>query len=635
MARSRSTLLGLLAFAAACALPARAEDDASSALTRQLSELVRGSERALDAGRGPEALGLLEQAHDMASAAQRPEARQIEARMQRVKLALAARPGEAVELGAPPRPAGAMAAPALAAQSGLKLSLEECVEIAIQNNLGLRLDRVRDQQSDLDVRSAWARYLPTFNASLQHQGGQSAGSHFNSTTLSGGITQRAPWGTSVTVEGHETEDRPATKYGGRYSGYGVSVTHPLWKGFGEDVGMYEIRTARLGRLVSRGSLELGLQETIFEVKNAYADCVRQLQTKEVNERAVESAATFLKLTQAREKAGAQTMLDVYNAEVQLADRQLALTTNQRALESAFDALKRLMDVDLDEVIAVEVDSVDFGEAAAAGEEQTIEADEQAGTVALVTRRGGQLVGTPAAMFQARRFEEDKVLSEAIANRIDLLNSKRAVALQHLTAVFKKDGLGHQIDLALGYERNGSGPNWSNSHGFEDHSYSAALLFSVPWGKVSDKAAYEKALLEIQRAELELKQARTAVHADVRVLLRTLRENEKSILIQAKKVEQAKRLVAAERIRFERGLKDSFDVITAEDNLLKAKTDFITRKVGYVVLLAQLELAVGKPTGRVDLSAETPGGAINSTLPGSLKAVPKSAPTIDSKTDDKY
>jgi len=79
------------------------------------------------------------------------------------------------------------------------------------------------------------------------------------------------------------------------------------------------------------------------------------------------------------------------------------------------------------------------------------------------------------------------------------------------------------------------------------------------------------------------------------------------------------------------------VITAENNLLAAKNDFINRKVGYVVLLAQLELVVGKPTGRVDLKAKTIGGQIESRAPETLTPDrrPTPAPMPDTKLDDRY
>jgi outer membrane protein TolC len=442
----------------------------------------------------------------------------------------------------------------------------------------------------------------------------------------------------VTLSGSEAEGHP---YGpaGKSSSYGVSVTQPLWKGFGTDVGMHDIRAARLNKLISRGNLELSLQSTIFQIRNAYATCIQQLASLDVQKSAVESARTFLKLTQARERAGQQTKLDVYNAEVQLADRELSLASNEHTLATAFDNLKSIMDVDLTEQITVEEEPMDFGDKPKPpeGEERVIVSDATQGTVRLATRRGGQVVGEPKLLFQAQRFDDEKILADALSNRIELLNGKRNLALQELNRLLALNGLGQEVDLTAGYGRSGTGRNWSDSHSFGDHDYSIGVNYRVAWGKVQDKAAFEKALLVKEQAEIQLKQVRSQVHEGVRELLRTLRETEKIIVINGNKVEQAKRLLAAEIVRFERGLKDSFDVITAENNLLAAKNDFINRKVGYVVLLAQLELVVGKPTGRVDLKAKTIGGQIESRAPETLTPDrrPTPAPMPDTKLDDRY
>jgi hypothetical protein len=113
-------------------------------------------------------------------------------------------------------------------------------------------------------------------------------------------------------------------------------------------------------------------------------------------------------------------------------------------------------------------------------------------------------------------------------------------------------------------------------------------------------------------------------------MRRLRELERSLLIEGKRVEQAKRSVEAAQISFDRGLKDSFDVIRAEDDLKNAKNQFIRRRQDYTVLLAQLELFVGKPTGRVDLSGQSLGGLIDSKLPEGLRerGLPPRAPNAE-------
>lgn len=657
---------GSLRVAAEDAAPAVGEapvEDREAAVTQKLAALILEAQRKQEAGEGTRALATLEEARLLAALHKRPEEGLIQARIIRLQQEMekpaGAKPapegGAADEPGAPVgegEEAGAVAGAAAKPGQELILTLDECIEIAVQNNLGLRLSRIDDRASDIDLNLAWSEFRPKFDLSVGHGGSRSDEEHSNSQGLSASITQVAPWGTRVTLSGSESISTPSGP-GSRSTAFDLSVVQPLWRGAGFDVGMHDIRVARLTKLISRGNLELDVQDLIFQVRTAYANCVRQLQTLEVNHRAVDSAQTFLRLTRARERAGQVTLLEVFNAEVQLADRELALTANDRALANAFDALKQIMDVDLEELVGVVKEAVEFGENPAKTEDIRIETDEKSGTVLLVKRSVGEQevtrpdgtkiktsvvgdpIGKPAVMFQATRFDEKVILSEALENRLDVLNSRRSMAIRKLNTMLAKDGLGHQIDLVAGYGRSHSGNSLAESHGLEDYDYSAELRYTLPWGKIPDRAAYERALLNLQRSEISLKQARQQVHLDVRVILRTLRETEKSILIQGKKVEQAKRSVEAAQISFERGLKDSFDVIRAEDNLLAAKTDFINRRLDYVVRLAELETVVGKPTGRVELEARGAGGLVDSSLPPTLgeKGQPERAPDPNPLPED--
>ncbi|MGD0093745.1 MAG: TolC family protein [Planctomycetota bacterium] len=545
--------------------------------------------------------------------------------------------------------------------SGYYLSLDEAVELAIQKNLNLLEARLNDRLSDIGVREAWAQYYPGFSSNLTQLGSskngaltqsviQSADTTIPATTTSslgpfntpvnggltnigGSVTQRSPWGT---VLGFSLSDAIAKNSAYNSGPASVSLRQPLWKGRGTDVGLAEIRTARINRLISRGSLDLAVQQVIFSVRSAYAAVIRAIQNREVSTQAVNSAKAFLVLTEVRKNAGQVTQLDVFNAEVQVRSRELDLITDETALETAFDNLKRLLDVDLAEQLRVDAPLVDFGEKTAPGETKAIISDEAAGTVYLKVTRNGQPVGEPAVLAQATHFDDSVVLQEALNNRLDLLNARRTLAIQKVQGLLAKDGLGHQIDLVGGFGRDANGRSVLEAdNGKEVNFWSAGVQATFPWGKIKDRAAYERALLAVEKAELDLKLARTAVEADVRLSVRSLRQDEKGLLIGGQLVEQAKLAVAAVKVSFVSGLKDSFAVIQAEDALLAAKRDFIGRQLDYVVQLALFETIVGKPTGRVEMSGQTVGGLVDSKLPEGLKGrgLPKPAPEAEPRPED--
>ncbi|HYF50158.1 MAG TPA: TolC family protein [Planctomycetota bacterium] len=543
------------------------------------------------------------------------------------------KPGEGKGVG--PTEAKPDANVALSDKAGTYVSLEQAIEISILSNLGLRLSRLDDRRSDIAVREAWAQYYPTFRTGVNHSNSRAVGEEAGdgATTVSGGLTQLSPWGTRLDFDVAETRSRLDTDTGtGRL---GVSVTQPLWSGAGTDVGLFAIRSARIGRLISRGNLELDVQQLIFRVRSVYANVIRLIQQRDVNRQAVRSDKAFLDLTIARERAGQVTKLDVFNAEVSLRGRELDLISTERALERAYDDLKRLMDVDLAEVIRVDDEVIDFGEKPAeAGTTRELVSDETSGTVRLITYKDGQPVGEPKILFQATRYDEKVVLEEALANRIDLLNSRRNVALSKLQTMLNKDGLGHQIDLSGSFNRTNAGRSVVESdNGGEVNNWTVGINATFPWGKIRDRAAYERALLDLQRAEINLKDARVQVQFDIREIMRALRENEKRLLIEGVRVENAKRSVEAAQSRFDRGLTDSFNVIRAGDDLLRAKTNFVSSKLTYVIALAELELRVGKPTGRVELGGNTVGGLVDASVPGDLSKLPAPQPEADPRPED--
>ncbi|MFH0938293.1 MAG: TolC family protein [Planctomycetota bacterium] len=509
---------------------------------------------------------------------------------------------------------------------GIFLTLNECIEIAIQNNLGLKISRLHDRASDIAAQSAWGQYYPTFNFSTNHANsravGQDTGNGTNS--FSSGITQLSPWGTQLNFA--VTESRTGLDRSAATGSAGVNVSQRLWKGAGADVGLNTIRATRIQRLVSRGSLERDTQQLIFQVRQAYAEIIQQIQSLEVIHQSVKSAKAFLDLTAARKQSGFVTILDVSNADVQLRRRELAMISGERALETAYDTLKRLMDVDLEEMLRVDAALVDFGEKSEPGITKELRSDESTGTVILVAKKDEKNISDPTILFQAVRFDENIILQDALNNRIDLLNSRHAVAIQELNTLLAKNGLGHEINLVGGFSRSHTGRGVvERDNGRDVNSWNVGLNYSLPLGKISDRAAYETALLSLREAEINLKTVRVTVQLDVRNILRLLRECEKTILIEARCVEQAKRAVDATKSRFAVGQNSSYDVIQSEDNLLSAKNDFIFHRLQYGGQLAQLEVVVGKPTGRVDLSGQSVGGTIDSHLPPDMRELPASQP----------
>jgi outer membrane protein TolC len=84
--------------------------------------------------------------------------------------------------------------------------------------------------------------------------------------------------------------------------------------------------------------------------------------------------------------------------------------------------------------------------------------------------------------------------------------------------------------------------------------------------------------------------------EIKEHVRELAALEVESLLTAQRIESTKKAAEASELSFERGLQSSFDVVHAEEQLLKAKMDFINRIVDYRQQLFVLEGMIGR---RVD------------------------------------
>ena len=115
--------------------------------------------------------------------------------------------GTALAQGVPQARVAALVAQAAAAQARpaarTRLTLDEAVSRALENNLDIAVQRLNPQIADLDIASAQAAFLPTFDSTLgsssrtqpsttQLDGGQRV--VVDTTTYNAGLSQALKWG---------------------------------------------------------------------------------------------------------------------------------------------------------------------------------------------------------------------------------------------------------------------------------------------------------------------------------------------------------------------------------------------------------------------------------------------------------
>jgi outer membrane protein TolC len=475
--------------------------------------------------------------------------------------------------GGEPAVAAAKAKPA-----GVKLTVAECVLIALRNNIDLRRQRLSDRQAELDRSSALAEFLPNLTAS-----GKSSETRrdFEADTQersgSIGLSARTPWGT--TLSGSASQSRSKTDHvTSSTSSVRAELRQPLLYGRGTAAAFYGYRAASRQRAASREDLTHQAQRTVYAVRQLYWTALKNQLVVAANRRALNSADYFLKATQARFKAERASKLDVSNAEIQRSSREVDLTGAEAQLEASFDNLKEAMDLSLSE----------------------------------------KLVLTSPPEYTPLKMEKGKLLQKTLARRPDLRAARQRLKVKRLDLARKKRNAWPSLDLVGGYTWSGSGEGTADSQDYNSRKSSVGLELSVPLGMVKRRNDYSRAKLELRREQLGVHRREVAVHKELRSVLRDLTAAERNLISFEKRVSAARLAAAAARALYERGKASSFDVIRAEDDLLSAEQGLVRSRANCLTLAAELDLVTARPVS--ELSVEKKTGIVEDRRPrkGKLK-----------------
>ena len=155
-----------------------------------------------------------------------------------------------------------------------RLTVDEVVRLAIQNNLGIQVARINPQIEDLNVALARANWVPSFNTTVQQSNTDTPNSGFLSgaggatKTIDGrvastiGLAQTLPWGGNYTV-GWDSSRRTTNSFltslsPQLQSSLSFQYQQPLLRGFGID----GIRQQLLVSYKNRDIADIQLRQSI-------------------------------------------------------------------------------------------------------------------------------------------------------------------------------------------------------------------------------------------------------------------------------------------------------------------------------------------------------------------------------------
>ncbi|HZR17205.1 MAG TPA: TolC family protein [Verrucomicrobiae bacterium] len=476
-----------------------------------------------------------------------------------------------------------------------QLSLQDCIQLALQHNLDLQIDRYNPQIALFNLRGDYGAYDPSFSLSGQHDHNEAGsqilaggfiipGSISDDNSFSGGLTGATPIGTTYSLQGN-TRDQYGQSFGLDTNGLiarpfensgasaSISATQPLLKNLWIDNNRLVIRIARNRLKYSELTLRLQIMQTITTLEQAYYDLIYNRENVIVQQKAVELAERLVMENRKRLEVGALAPLDLQSAEAQAASTRAAVIAANSQLGTQERLLKSLI------------------------------TDAYANEWANVGIEPGAKLMAPAPVVNLQDS-----WSKGLAQRPELLQAKLDVERQGIQLKYDKNQLWPELDVFGTYGFNGSGKEFSSALGdFQTtdrpfYTYGGKII--VPLANVRARNSYKADKANMQQFVLTLKQLEQNIMIQIDNDIGTIQANYDQVQATRAAREYEEAALDAEQKKLESGKSTTYTVLQVQRDLTTARGNEIQALDTYNKSLSQLSLHEGSTLDRLNITLET-------------------------------
>jgi outer membrane protein TolC len=451
----------------------------------------------------------------------------------------------------------------------LKLSMEEAVKRALENNVDISVQRFVPQFAYEAIRGATGIYDPLASAQLNgnysttpetsvFSGGPEVSQHLFNYNF--GVSEYLPTGGTLSLLFSNNRTSTNNVYVLFNPSFGSSLTlnltQPLLKNWASDFNREQLALAKKNKEISDAQFEQTIVTTIAGVRGLYFDYLTALDTLDAAKKSLALAQQLVNENKIKVRVGTLAPLDVISAESEVASREEAVIQDEASITDAEDNLKAaIFPKDDPTTWAVHI----------------IPTDTSTPTIAHV--------------------DVDRALATAMDKRTDLVAMRREVELMQIGVDFSRSQSMPQLDLvgAIGTQGvggteivrssaggpitevipGGYGDALSQVFSSQFPTWKIGLNFSYPIGNRSASAALAQARINKDQAIAILRRLEIQVATEVRSAARAVETNIKRIdAARAARVLEEQTLDAEEK-KFAAGMSTNYLVTQVQRDLANA------------------------------------------------------------------
>jgi len=201
---------------------------------------------------------------------------------------------------------------------------------------------------------------------------------------------------------------------------------------------------------------------------------------------------------------------------------------------------------------------------------------------------------------------EQAIGQAMANRLDLQGAIVEAADADRAIAFARNQLKPQLDLNLALTRRETAESLPHSFGLDKFQFATFFNISMPVDRTPQTIEYQNAVIDRDRRQRDIDTLRRRIADDVRRQLRQRDRVIRSLAAAESNVKLAQQEVEVARLRYERGLSNNLDVVSAETNLLNVESLRILALADLATSRLSLRATLGILDPRKDAADPVPG-----------------------------
>ncbi|MBN1350924.1 TolC family protein [candidate division KSB1 bacterium] len=444
-----------------------------------------------------------------------------------------------------------------------ELSLEGCIELALEHNRNLKLFRLSENSARIQLEMAESRFLPSASISggrnesrnddlgyVITKHGLSSGLSFWRALETGGAVSL-----SVGTNTSESSNNPGiTNY---YTNVGLSVSQPLMAGAGIEVNMIPIKRAQAYAKISLFHITQGMINLITVIESQYWDLILVYEDYRIQLEALQRARDLLEVNKSLIESGrlasqeiVQAESDVANSEISVAGAENSILNTQIALQAQLDLEEHIW-----------------------------------------------LQPTTKMTFHPVQVRIEDCLAAAYVNRPDWLIHELYLEIERMNLILSKNRNRYTLGCyaSVASDANSDREFWATARdafNFQTLTWNVGLSFNFPFNKQVLKNGYQLQQLSYDSQALYMAELKENIRIAVENAVRHVEYSLKQVNLALRAKELAERKLELEQEKMKVGRSSNFQVISYQRDLTNAQNGELRAIATYLKALGALQQTMG-------------------------------------------